>query len=387
MVFCVLRMPQSLFCDVVVYLPVVGPVSPRTVTPTVSFSLTTPHESIEVAVVVYILPTVSEASTKVLPMVFCVLRMPQSLFCDVVVYLPVVGPVSPRTVTPTVSFSLTTPHESIEVAVVVDILPSVSEASTKVLPMVFCVLRMPQSLFCDVVVYLPVVGPVSPLTVTPTVSFSLTTPHESIEGAGVVEILPTVSDGSTKVRPIVFCVLRMPQSLFCDVVVYLPVVGPVSPLPVPPPVSFFLSTPHQSIEVSVVVQIPPTVSDGSTKVRPIVFCVLRMPQSLFWLVVVYLPVVGPVSPLTVTPTVSFILTTPHESIEVAVVGEILPTVSDGSTKVRPIVFCVLRMPQSLFCDVVVYLPVVGPVSPLTVTPTVSFILTTPHESIEVAVVV
>src|SRR4030042_1560755 len=186
MVFCVLRMPQSLFCDVVVYLPVVGPVSPRTVTPTVSFSLTTPHESIEVAVGVWILPTVSEASTKVLPMVFCVLRMPQSLFCDVVVYLPVVGPASPLTVTPTVSFSLKTPHESIAVAVVVYILPAASEASTKALPVVFRVLRMPQSLFCDVVVYLPVVGPVSPRTVTPTVSFSLTTPHESIEVAVVV---------------------------------------------------------------------------------------------------------------------------------------------------------------------------------------------------------
>src|SRR4030043_288228 len=179
----------------------------------------------------------------------------------------------------------------------------------------------------------------------------------------------------------------MPQSLFCDVVVYLPVVGPVSPLTVTPTVSFILTTPHESIEVAVVVSILPTVSDGSTKVRPIVFCVLRMPQSLFCDVVVYLPVVGPVSPLTVTPTVSFILTTPHESIEVAVGVEILPTVSDGGTRVRPIVFWVLRMPQSLFCDVVVYLPVVGPVSPLTVTPTVSFILTTPHESIEVAVVV
>src|SRR4030043_67374 len=178
---------------------------------------------------------------------------------------------------------------------------------------------MPQSLFCDVVVYLPVVGPVSPLTVTPTVSFILTTPHESIEVAVVVSILPTVSDGSTKVRPIVFCVLRMPQSLFCDVAVYLPVVGPVSPLTVTPTVSFILTTPQESIEMSVVVLLVPTVSDGSTKVRPIVFCVLRMPQSLFWLVVVYLPVVGAVSPLTVTPTVSFILTTPHESIVVAVV--------------------------------------------------------------------
>src|SRR4030043_112411 len=155
---------------------------------------------------------------------------------------------------------------------------------------------MPQSLFCDVVVYLPVVGPVSPLTVTPTVSFILTTPHESIEVAVVVSILPTVSDGSTKVRPIVFCVLRMPQSLFCDVVVYLPVVGPVSPLTVTPTVSFILTTPHETIDVAVVLYILPTVSDGSTKVLPIVFCVLRMPQSLFWLVVVYLPVVGPVSP-------------------------------------------------------------------------------------------
>src|SRR4030042_1578901 len=112
-----------------------------------------------------------------------------------------------------------------------------------------------------------------------------------------------------------------------------------------------------------------------------VFCVLRMPQSLFCDVVVYLPVVGPVSPLTVTPTVSFILTTPHESIEVAIVAWILPTDTDGVTEALPIVFWFLRMPQSLFCDVVVYLPVVGPVSPLTVTPTVSFILTTPHESI------
>src|SRR4030043_163672 len=200
-------------------------------------------------------------------------------------------------------------------------------------------------------------------------------------------MLPTVSDGSTKVLPIVFCVLRMPQSLFWLAEVYLPVVGPVSPLTVTPTVSFILTTPHGSIGVVVVVSILPSVSDGSTKVLPIVFCVLRMPQSLFCDVVVYLPVVGPVSPLTVTPTVSFILTTPHESIEGAVVVKILPTVSDGSTKVLPIVFCVLRMPQSLFCDVVVYLPVVGPVSPLTVTPTVSFILTTPHESIEVAVVV
>src|SRR4030042_105480 len=185
----------------------------------------------------------------------------------------------------------------------------------------------------------------------------------------------------------VFCVLRMPQSLFCDVVVYLPVVGPVSPLTVTPTVSFILTTPHESVEMAVVAELLPTVSDGSTKVRPIVFCVLRMPQSLFCDVVVYLPVVGPVSPLTVTPTVSFILTTPRGSLGVAVVPYTLPSRSDGSTKVRPIVFCVLRMPQSLFCDVVVYLPVVGPVSPLTVTPTVSFILTTPHESIEVAVVV
>src|SRR4030043_68639 len=187
--------------------------------------------------------------------------------------------------------------------------------------------------------------------------------------------------------PIVFWVLRMPQSLFCDVVVYLPVVGPVSPLTVTPTVSFILTTPHESIEGADEGRVLPTGSAGWTAVRSIIFCVLRMPQSLFCAVVVYLPVVGPVSPLTVTPTVSFILTTPHESIEVAVVVSILPTVSDGSTKVRPIVFCVLRMPQSLFCDVVVYLPVVGPVSPLTVTPTVSFILTTPHESIEVAVVV
>src|SRR4030043_285293 len=179
----------------------------------------------------------------------------------------------------------------------------------------------------------------------------------------------------------------MPQSLFCDVVVYLPVVGPVSPLTVTPTVSFILTTPHESIEVAVVVSILPTVSDGSTKVRPIVFCVLRMPQSLFCDVVVYLPVVGPVSPLTVTPTVSFILTTPHETTEAEVFVLTLPAAPDGSTKVLPIVFCVLRMPQSLFCDVVVYLPVVGPVSPRTVTPTVSFILTTPHESIEVAVVV
>src|SRR4030066_111515 len=200
-------------------------------------------------------------------------------------------------------------------------------------------------------------------------------------------MLPTVSDGSTKVLPIVFCVLRMPQSLFCDVVVYLPVMGPVSPLTVTPTVSFIPTTPHESIEVAVVVYILPTVSDGSTKVRPIVFCVLRMPQSLFWLVVVYLPAGGPVSPLTVTPTVSFFLTIPHASIVVALVVQILPPISDGSTKVRPIVFCVLRMPQSLFCDVVVYLPVVRPGSPLTDTPTVSFILTTPHESIEVAVVV
>src|SRR4030043_408163 len=129
----------------------------------------------------------------------------------------------------------------------------------------------------------------------------------------------------------------------------------------------------------------PTVSDGSTKVRPMVFCVLRMPQSLFCDVVVYLPVVGPVSPLTVTPTVSFILTTPHAATEEIFALSLLAALPIWSTKVRPIVFCVLRMPQSLFCDVVVYLPVVGPVSPLTVTPTVSFILTTPHESIEVAV--
>src|SRR4030042_2049676 len=333
------------------------------------------------------LPTVSEASTKVRPIVFCVLRMPQSLFCDVVVYLPVVGPVSPLTVTPTVSFILLSSHESVAVAVFVYSLHAVLDGSTKVRPIVFCVLRMPQSLFCDVVVYLPVVGPVSPLTVTPTVSFILLSSHESVAVAVFVYSLHAVLDGSTKVRPIVFCVLRMPQSLFCDVVVYLPVVGPVSPLTVTPTVSFILSTTRGPTEAALLLYTLPTGSDGSTKVRPIVFCVLRMPQSLFCDVVVYLPVVGPVSPLTVTPTVSFILTTPHESIEVAVVVYILPTVSDGSTKVRPIVFCVLRMPQSLFCDVVVYLPVVGPVSPRTVTPTVSFSLTTPHESIEVAVVV
>src|SRR4030042_1633288 len=112
-------MPQSLFCDVVVYLPVVGPVSPLTVTPTVSFILTTPHESIEVAGAAWMVRAVTAVAAEALPIVFCVLRMPQSLFCDVVVYLPVVGPVSPLTVTPTVSFILTTPHESIEVAVVV----------------------------------------------------------------------------------------------------------------------------------------------------------------------------------------------------------------------------------------------------------------------------
>src|SRR4030042_1897097 len=121
----------------------------------------------------------------------------------------------------------------------------------------------------------------------------------------------------------------------------------------------------------------PTTSPSATNVLPIVFCVLSVPQSLFWLVVVYLPVVGPVSPFTVTPTVWLTLTTPHVSIEVAVVVYTEPTISPSATNVLPMVFCVWSVPQSLFWLVVVYLPVGGPVSPFTVTPTVSFSLTTP----------